>query len=489
MIETPHSVQQPDVAPDTRLMPPTFDPAYVQGAIEPFFESASYQGELPLLPMIDLALSKEAAIPAHICGMLYEGWKPNMEQEGLSVFLQAYDQRGPQNERKRIYYSAQTPDLYAPMYSDKVNHFLDHLFDKKNEGRPLMQRYLQDYFDLYWDLHLGVTGKAIPSEVRQIGTSFMAVLGFWYPTLQVVHDNYMQVRQLRQGLKDWIDERVQDVIDGRIPHPEKTLVYYWVKNGKLGKHFRRKDIVFECFHNFLALSQWGNTLYNIMLCLQATNGNPAVCSWFEKTMTADPNAMDQCAFSRLDRFVMELFRTISPNAGSYSTLAARQHALGTGYTGFSGIFTPHLETSRDPRHWTNPNDFDPDRYKKATTSEKNDEAKCKAVGLARCPFEPHAWSVKDGRKAEISNSVFGAVYSRVEGQSYPVCDDAGYAPFGFGYRRCAGEFLTIGFVKDFLRKVWNEQIAFTRLTGDHAELLPVGPLTVVPDNIVFKKAK
>jgi hypothetical protein len=40
-----------------------------------------------------------------------------------------------------------------------------------------------------------------------------------------------------------------------------------------------------------------------------------------------------------------------------------------------------------------------------------------------------------------------------------------------------------------LRKVWSEKIAFTRLNIDHAELLPVGPATVVPDNIGFKRAQ
>src|SRR2546428_674608 len=116
-------------------------------------------------------------------------------------------------------------------------------FDEQNEGKPLMQPYYQRYFDLYWDLHLGVTGDDIPPEVRQIGQSFIAVLGFWYPTLQVVHDNYMRVRKLRQLLKGWIDQRVQDLIDGRVPNPEKTMVSYWIKNGALGENFRRKDMV------------------------------------------------------------------------------------------------------------------------------------------------------------------------------------------------------------------------------------------------------
>jgi hypothetical protein len=109
--------------------------------------------------------------------------------------------------------------------------------------------------------------------------------------------------------------------------------------------------------------------------------------------------------------------------------------------------------------------------------------------LAQCPFSREVFRVKDGRQVSITNSAFGAVYARVNDQAYPVCDDAGYAPFGFGYRRCPSEFLNIGFFKDLLRKVWSEKIAFTRLNIDHAGLLPIGSVTVVPDDIGFKRAQ
>jgi cytochrome P450 len=373
------------------------------------------------------------------------------------------------------------------MYAEKIKRLLDQLFDEQNVDKPLMQQYYQSFFDMYWDLHLGVRGDEIPPEMREIGECFINVLGYWYPTLQVVHDNYMRVRELRPRLKDWLRDRVQDVIDGKIPNPEKTFVYYWDKNRGQGENFRDKDIIFECFHNFLAFSQWGNTLYNIMEDLDAVDGDPSVRSWFEKTMTSGPDETDNSPFTPLDRFVMELFRTISPNAGSASSLAATEQFFGAGYMGFSTIITPHPETSRDPRHWNNPNDFDPDRYKTATTSEQNDETKSKEVGLARCPFSKEAFAVKDGRQAEVTNSAFGAVYGVIDGEAYSVCDDAGYAPFGFGYRRCAGEFLTVDFVKDLLRKVWGEKIEFRRLNIDHAESLPVGSRTVVPDNMGFKK--
>ena len=71
----------------------------------------------------------------------------------------------------------------------------------------------------------------------------------------------MRVRELRPRSRSGSTARVQAIIDGEVPDPEGTFVYYWLKNGRAGENFRRKDIVFECFHNFLAFSQWGNTIY------------------------------------------------------------------------------------------------------------------------------------------------------------------------------------------------------------------------------------
>jgi len=80
---------------------------------------------------------------------------------------------------------------------------------------------------------------------------------------------------------------------------------------------------------------------------------------------------------------MELFRTISPNAGSDPVLRAMQQPFGTAHPGFSTMVTPHAETSRDPLNWKNPNEFDPERYKQALASEQNDEVKVNHVGLVQ----------------------------------------------------------------------------------------------------------
>jgi hypothetical protein len=78
-----------------------------------------------------------------------------------------------------------------------------------------------------------------------------------------------------------------------------------------------------------------------------------------------------------------------------------------------------------------------------------------------------------------------------------VCDYAGFAPFGFGYRRCPGEQLTIMAFEDLLRKVAKEKLEFVKVAGADApvvpvpgpdpELLPVGPSTVIRDDIGFSR--
>jgi hypothetical protein len=334
-------------------IPANFDPEYVEKAVIPFFLTSFYEGERPMLPMIDVNFSKENALPYDLWGLIYHDWRPTPE-EGVTVFLQGLEKRGDNNLRKRIYFSAVTPDLYKPMYGAKVTTFFDKILDQQFANQPFMRHYLDYYFDLYWDLHLGVTGDAIPYEVRQIGEAFNTVLAYRNPLLPITHDNYMKVRELLDFLKAWIDERIGDIQSGKTKNPEKTMAW-------------------------------------------------------------------------------------------------------------------------------------PQRYLQVPTSAQINDDKCRQIGLARCPFDITNFEVKDGRKANITNSGFGTVFGVVDGTSHPVCDYAGFAPFGFSYRRCPGEQLTIHVFEDFLRKVWRDKIVFRKLNLANPGRVPIGPNAVIQDDLGFSR--
>ena len=486
---------QTAIARFRETIPPNFDHDYVEKAVIPFFLTSFYEDQRPVLPMIGVNFSKENALPYDLWGLITRDWRPSPE-EGVTVFLQGLEKRGPNNLRKRIYFSGVTPDLYKPMYSPKVVAFFDKLLDQQFANKPFMRHYLDYYWDIYWDLHLGVTGDAIPFEVRQIGESFNTVLAYRNPLLPITYDNYMIVRERLDFLKSWIDDRLADIENGKTKDPEKTIAWYWLKNAGDGSHFAKKDVVFECFHNFVALSQWGNSIFGIMSRLSEDGGDPAVRASFQKTMSGNFDNPNGAPYSQLELLVMELFRVISPNGGSISAIEdARTSAYGTSpqekfgvpLERHSYISTPHTSTSMDPVHWKNPNAFDPTRYLGVPTSAQINEDRCRQIGLARCPFDITNFEVKDGRKVNVINSGFGTVFGVADGKSLPVCDYAGFAPFGFGYRRCPGEQLTINVFEDFLRKVWRDKIVFRKLNLPNPGQVPVGPNAVVADDIGFAR--
>lgn len=73
-------------------IPDNFDSTYVEKVVVPFFLTSFYEGEKPLLPLIDLNLSKENALPYDLWGLIYEDWRPTPE-DGVTVFLQGLENR------------------------------------------------------------------------------------------------------------------------------------------------------------------------------------------------------------------------------------------------------------------------------------------------------------------------------------------------------------------------------------------------------------
>jgi hypothetical protein len=396
-----------------------FDPEYVKNVIELYPLAGTYQVERPLLPMIDAALSKNNAMPDDLWGLISETWQPDIKN-GVILFLQGLEDRGPNNRRKRIYMSAMIPDLYGPMFRDKVTQLFTTLLDVANAGKPLMRPYLAAYFGAYWDLHLGVRGDAIPNKIRQFGESLNTVLAYRDPTKEIVYENYMFVHANLPFLRRWISGKLADLSSGKIIHPERTFAYYWMKNAADGESFRLEDIVSECIHDFFAFNQWGTTIYNIMQKLSMRSGDPETKAWFKQTMAGNYDEADGKPFTPLERFVMELLRLIAPNRGSLSRISGIGVSL---HERSLYALSPHATTSQDRIHWKDFDKFNPERYDAAATSDQIDEGACQRLGFIRCPFERITLNVRDGRRVALQNSGFGTVYGVVNGKPVPVYDN------------------------------------------------------------------
>jgi hypothetical protein len=481
---------------------PKFDLDYLEHVVVGAMLTSLAVDQRPALPMLDpVNFNKSGALPYFLWGLLYDGWEPE-PSTGTTVFVTGYADRHvptdrvpspPNNLRKRIYWSAVTPDV-LPNYAEKIEGFFSALFAPANANQPLMARYLSSYFrDLYWDLHVGVRGDAVPDFANEIGQSFNIVLANATPTMQLVFDNFHQVRTLRPALNEWLAEQIGRLSKEADP---STLVHYWLRNSSMGAdpNFRSIDIMFECFHDFVALSQWGNTIYNTMKLLNVTDGTPNIRAAFANAMQAMSEGAEQSpsspngaapAFDPLDRFVMELFRFINPNSASISTFDDPP-VTNSPFEQHRYVFTMHASASSYDLHWTDPEVFRPDRFLGVPLAATNDTTRSEQLGFARCPFAAESYSVQDRNDVHIDNSIFGTTYPVVAGEAAPVCDYAGYAPFGFGYRRCPGELLNMQVVRTFLQTVWTRQLQFVKLDIAVPVIQPVGPLATVKDIYGFE---
>src|SRR4029453_3853313 len=100
--------------------------------------------------------------------------------------------------------------------------------------------------------------------------------------------------------------------------------------------------------------------------LSSNAGEPEVRASFAKTMEGNFDQPGKgAAFPPLECFVMELFRTISPNGGSISAIEETKRPP---FPRHGHVWTPHTSKSMAPRHWEHPERFDPTRYAGVPTS-------------------------------------------------------------------------------------------------------------------------
>lgn len=489
-----------------KRLPKTFtkDEDYFNNVILKSYQVLRYANTELTLPMISTDFEKKDALPEFSWGLLWDSWA-RTEEDSTSVFLENLSDRGTNNAKKKTYFSALTPDLYQEHYRAKIENFCQKLFSQNNAGIPLLGVYESQYLDLFWDLHLQTQPDEIPDFAKQIGLEFVNCLAIFIPlnlndleSSKSFKKSYEYVREYRPKLKQWVSEQVE-AIRGCPENYNDTFVKYWFENDP-ENNFESGDITFECFHNFIALSQWGNTLYKIMDLLREDNTDTtalAVQSKFKEVMSGDLSVNDD-GYTELDYLTLELFRITMPNGASVSRYYGMSPIGGSLGDKVDEIaLHTHYHPANSPTHWEDavaiPNStlnnapFNPDRYKNITlANEVDEEALKKAGSLAKCPFDHSKLETADGRS--IENNAFGTTFAKTkEGKACPMVETAGYSPFGFGYRRCPGELLTLDVFKTVLTKIHEYNVTFYQhSSAEDAEKIAIAPGTILADNIAMR---
>jgi len=489
-----------------RRLPKTFtkDEDYFNNVILRSYQVLRHATTELTLPMVSTDFQKKDALPAFMMGLLWDDWERN-DTDSSTVFLENLADRGTNNAKKKTYFSALTPDLYQEQYRVKIEAFCQSLLSPNNAGKPLLSLYEERYLELFWDLHLQVKPEDIPDFAKKIGLEFINCWAIFNPldfndleSSKEFKKSYQYVREHRTALKEWINGRVE-TIKACPENYNDSFVKYWFENDP-ENNFETADVTFECFHNFIALSQWGNTFYKFVDLLRTDNTSAtaqAVQTKFNEVFSAEVTKDDK-GFTDLDYLVLELFRVSLPNGGSISRYYG-ENPSGSSIADKADelVVQTHYHPANSPTLWEDsvaiPNStlnnapFNPDRYKNVPLAHEVDEEALKKAGaLAKCPFDHSSLETADGRS--IENNAFGTTFAKTsEGKTCPMVETAGFSPFGFGYRRCPGEMLTVEVFKTILTEVNNYNVSFYELMpAEDAEKIAIAPGTILSDNLAMR---
>ncbi|MCL5273028.1 MAG: hypothetical protein M1486_07000, partial [Gammaproteobacteria bacterium] len=404
----------------------------------------------------------------------------------VTVFASNLQDRGFENYRKKVYMSALTADL-MPNYAEKIDSFLNEVYllvTNYPNTRPVLSTFKESLVRFFLAMHVGYDDY--PEYVIKYFTIFTDAVGLGIPTDPEFIPALIYCRENIDCVNKYFEKRNKIVIQ---TSDNTSILYYWHLSG-----LPPAAIISEAVHNIIAFNQFLNVLflairdqYGIGTVIPKAPGSvPPVelinYNFFTKICQAGDDSAQQL------NVVRELYRLTVPNAASFSRLESSPPDNNV------VVQTRHIHQAmmflNDPTY----KNYKPDQIYQNFQFSFTDafNTTCPVPPCPKCPYiiptNPMT-NINPATRLDQStidketvidlcgnNAKAIPVYANGLGQG-PI-----YAPFGLGYRRCAGEtfsyFVTIKMLVKF------KDIGFS-FTGDPTRKIAVAPFTLVPDNIVY----
>jgi len=337
------------------------------------------------------------------------------------------------NNFKYSYMNALTTDKLN-IYEKHIDKFLINLTADINKDKLIISSYKNHMITFWMDVHLHNVNK----QDKQIITDFCIQIitivsigeknteeadynSYLMKFIQARHSYFKANKIFKHNI-----EIIKKQIDNNDTSAENTISYNWMNQDK---YLLPEQVITAGLHNIVAFSQLINIFYII---LEDKNNN----NWLEKY----ENAPESEKYS----IIKEIFRLEVPTTFSISGDDQGNQKI-------------HIHQSIMYNADTDYATFKPNMYEVHTFNKGNE--------LITSKIDKET-ILEDKNKTNI-----------------PVFKEAKYCPFGFGYRRCAGE----NFVYFFMYKLLNTISKYNIIETTNREIINIGVLKQGHNKFKLKK--
>lgn len=365
------------------------------------------------------------------------------------------------NYKKKTYMAALTVDKMQ-FYLEKIDAFVNRAFsDVVVHNKPLTSSFQENLIKFFLNIHLG--GDDYPDYVIKFFATFVEFVGIGDPNAPSRNAKLLYGNITSPKVFEYFRLKNIEVVAAK---DESTIMYWWDQSG-----LSAESLVFESVHNIVAFSQFTNVVFStVYVALHPTNPlNPALPA-YPNFFTQYANAGSSNA--RLN-VVRELYRILVPNSNSFSNvfpLTPDTYEI-EGRHLHQSIMISNIGPPGTPLntqlgiYFT----FNPSQY--STESNNNLD------GLEGLPV------VDDFMATLQTSDKDQETVVDVTRPLIQIFPKPTYAPFGLGYRRCAGEILVYLVTEKLLAKFGTAE--YEERAGTYP-LVSVAPFKQVSDNIFVK---
>jgi hypothetical protein len=421
----------------------------------------------PIPPFVDGyndAYNKFRSVPDSVIFYLgYDASNVSPTQSDWTLFLRNFADRGYAktdpaqaeweyaNFAKRQYMDALTVDKMQ-FYLEKIETFVNTAYTEVVANRkPLTSSFQRNVVLFFLSIHIGI--YEYPEFVLKYFGQFIDFVGIGDPNDPRRNELLLYGNMVAPQVFEYFKAQATIAIQNE---DKSTIAYWWNLSG-----LSQEALLFESVHNIVAFSQFTNVLYSVIYSkLVPTNPiNPALPAYpdFLQLYASAPNGDERL------NVVREAYRLLVPNSNSFSRVNNFSDNIQARHLHQSIMVSnyPGNQTQQLFQYFT----YNTAQYAGfATNLDGLVGLPVSTDFLTQLPTSP----LDRETVVDIARPVI------------PIFPKPTYAPFGLGYRRCAGEILVYLVTEKLFERFGQAEYEFAAGTFP---TVYIAPFKGVPDNI------